>query len=241
VQNEQLYSVICDHLGTPRELLDVEGTVVWSVSYKAWGKVEEVHVGEVDCPIRFQGQWADEESGLYYTRSRYYEPQGSHFISPDLIGLLGGLNIYLYAINPTNWSDPFGFASSHLFRGDNNYSGGPVGRPLGSSADVTTPWDHVRKESNQTSIFTSFSTTRNSTKKFASENNIVKVSLSDINDLQQRGIIKVHSPDDVAEMMRNHPDRRVRKDANNVRQIMQKNNEVLIEGEIPESVITKCK
>jgi len=239
VQNNQLYSVICDHLATPRELVDSEGNIVWSVSYSAWGKIEPFKSDKIDCPILFQGQWFDQESGLYYTRARYYEPQCGRFISPDPIGLLGNLNIYLYVINPIMWVDPFGLASSYLFRGDDNYSGGSVGKPLGSSADITTPWDHVRKESNKTSIFTSFATTRKSTKKFSSGNNTSKVSLSDINNLQKEGVIKVYGPDDVAKMMKNHPDKRVRKDANNVKQIMKKNNEVLIEGEIPESVI-KC-
>ena len=29
----------CDHLGTPQELTDEEGKLVWSVNYAAWGKV----------------------------------------------------------------------------------------------------------------------------------------------------------------------------------------------------------
>jgi RHS repeat-associated protein len=62
----------------------------------------------VDCPIRFQGQWADEESGLCYNRFRYYEAQSGHYISLDSIGLVGGLNTYLYGANPINWLDPFG-------------------------------------------------------------------------------------------------------------------------------------
>jgi RHS repeat-associated protein len=126
VQNEQLYSVICDHLGTPRELLDIEGKVVWSVSYKAWGEVDEVQVKEVECPIRFPGQWADEESGLHYNRFRYYEAQSGRFVSADPIGLLGSLNIHAYALNPVNWVDPFGLTNicekkiKLLQTGDNN-------------------------------------------------------------------------------------------------------------------------
>lgn len=40
------------------------------------------------CPIRFQGQWEDAESGLYYNRFRYYEPLAGQYASPDPIGLL---------------------------------------------------------------------------------------------------------------------------------------------------------
>jgi len=110
VQNNQLYSVICDHLGTPRELVDIEGNIVWSVSYKAWGEIEQVESQEVYCPIRFQGQWFDEESRLYYNRFRYYDPQDGRFISPDPIRLVGGINTFLYGINPIGWMDPFGLS-----------------------------------------------------------------------------------------------------------------------------------
>ncbi|QGQ70270.1 RHS repeat-associated core domain-containing protein [Halomonas sp. PA16-9] len=47
-------------------------------------------------PIRLQGQWHDEESGLYYNRHRYYDPQQGRYISQDPIGLRGGTNLYGY-------------------------------------------------------------------------------------------------------------------------------------------------
>nr|WP_275366857.1 RHS repeat-associated core domain-containing protein [Xenorhabdus bovienii] len=53
------------------------------------------------------GQYADKESGLCY---RYYAPETGQYISPDPIGLLGGLNPYGYVHNPTEWVDPFGLA-----------------------------------------------------------------------------------------------------------------------------------
>jgi len=31
----------CDHLGTPQELTDHEGSVAWSAQYKAWGEARE--------------------------------------------------------------------------------------------------------------------------------------------------------------------------------------------------------
>ncbi|WP_366523435.1 RHS repeat-associated core domain-containing protein [uncultured Microbulbifer sp.] len=37
------------------------------------------------CPKRFQGQWVDEETGLYYNRFRYYGPQATQYMSPDSI------------------------------------------------------------------------------------------------------------------------------------------------------------
>ena len=46
--------------------------------------------GDTDQPIRFQGQYHDEESGLYYNRYRYYAPKLGRYVSQDPIGLLGG-------------------------------------------------------------------------------------------------------------------------------------------------------
>jgi RHS repeat-associated protein len=54
-------------------------------------------------PIRFQGQYLDEETGLHYNRFRYYDPAAGRFISRDPIGLLGGLNLHQYAPNTTAW------------------------------------------------------------------------------------------------------------------------------------------
>ncbi|WP_249126908.1 RHS repeat-associated core domain-containing protein, partial [Aeromonas popoffii] len=58
--------------------------------------------------LRFQGQYFDAETGLHYNRHRYYQPETGRFITPDPIGLAGGLNNYQYAPNPTGWVDPLG-------------------------------------------------------------------------------------------------------------------------------------
>ena len=108
LQDGEIFSVITDHIGSPREMLDQTGKVVWRAISKSWGIVDEFAVQEVDCPIRFPGQWFDNESGLHYNLHRYYDPNSGHFICLDPIGLFGGLNEYIYADNPVNWIDPFG-------------------------------------------------------------------------------------------------------------------------------------
>nr|WP_052170363.1 glycohydrolase toxin TNT-related protein [Massilia sp. JS1662] len=105
----------CDHLGTPQELTDCEGKVAWSAQYKAWGQAKEAiseaaHKARIQNPIRFQGQYFDEETGLHYNRHRYYDPHAGRFISRDPIGLLGGLNLHQYAPNPTGWLDTLGLS-----------------------------------------------------------------------------------------------------------------------------------
>ncbi|MET3392753.1 RHS repeat-associated protein [Variovorax sp. 1140] len=107
----------CDHLGTPQELTDHEGSIAWSAQYKAWGEAREA-ISEAGRragfrnPIRFQGQYWDEETGLHYNRYRYYDPQVGRFISSDPIKLLGGLNVFAYAKNSTAFIDPLGLATA---------------------------------------------------------------------------------------------------------------------------------
>jgi RHS repeat-associated protein len=106
--------VITDVAGCPRELIDSLGQVVISLHCDAWGtigSIRDLSEGKVCCPIRFQGQWFDEESGLHFNRFRYYDPIAARFISPDPARLIAGLNLYAYAPNPLGWIDPLGLVN----------------------------------------------------------------------------------------------------------------------------------
>ncbi|AZL74244.1 RHS repeat-associated core domain-containing protein [Pseudomonas oryziphila] len=104
----------CDHLGTPQELTDEQGNVVWYAHYTAWGEVREerterARLQGVSNPIRFQGQYQDPETALHYNRYRYYEPKMARYVSRDPIGMQGGMNVYSYANNaPVMRADPLG-------------------------------------------------------------------------------------------------------------------------------------
>ena len=89
-----------DHIGTPREITNSKPEVVWSARFKTYGALALAAVTEVDNPLRFQGQYCDEETGLHYNRHRYYDPECGQFTTQDPIGLLGGMNAYQYAPNP---------------------------------------------------------------------------------------------------------------------------------------------
>ena len=130
LENDQLYSVVTDHLGTPKEMVDRYGRIAWRADYSAWGEVRKQSQGKIDCPLRFPGQWLDIESGLYYNRFRYYEPNSARYISADPIKLMGGMNIYGYTYAPTIFSDPFGLVINTT--GDRThitYRGTKGGRP----------------------------------------------------------------------------------------------------------------
>ncbi|VEF10077.1 Rhs family protein [Pseudomonas fluorescens] len=104
-----------DHLGTPLELTDYSGEIVWSAQYDAYGKVAALTLAAdeyLDQPLRFQGQYFDAESGLHYNRHRYYDPRLGRYLTPDPVKLAGGLNQYRYVPNPTGWVDPLGLSCS---------------------------------------------------------------------------------------------------------------------------------
>ncbi|RZI59902.1 MAG: hypothetical protein EOP14_03335, partial [Pseudomonas sp.] len=110
----KLYYFHTDQIGTPLEMTDVDGQIVWQVTYKAWGEVETLAVNEVEQNLRFQGQYFDDETHLHYNTFRYYDPAVGRFITQDPIGLLGGFNLYQYGPNTTGWIDPFGLCKSSV-------------------------------------------------------------------------------------------------------------------------------
>lgn len=120
---DSAYSIISDYLGTPVEAYDEEGKKVWERELDIYGRVmnrlKDKYgrsidlVGEDDfIPFRYQGQYEDRETGLYYNRFRYYSPSDGCYTQPDPIGLAGG-NPTLYGyVGDTNWwMDPFGLYS----------------------------------------------------------------------------------------------------------------------------------
>ena len=110
----EVFSYVVDKVGVPKELIDREGRVTWSAAHSAWGRVTETYVAPersgraVESPFRLLGQYADEETGLCYTRLRYFDWQTGRWCSPDPIGLLGGPNVYAFGGAPSDVVDPFG-------------------------------------------------------------------------------------------------------------------------------------
>lgn len=96
-----------DHLGTPRKGSNQSGLSVWSWDSDAFGVGNPT--GSRAVNLRMAGQYADDESGLFYNWNRYYNPSTGRYISSDPIGLAGGLNTFAYvSANPVMFVDPEG-------------------------------------------------------------------------------------------------------------------------------------
>ncbi|MCA9644627.1 MAG: hypothetical protein KC492_28245, partial [Myxococcales bacterium] len=95
-------------IGTPDELVGAAGAVLAELDRRAWGRTEPLDGARASTPLRFQGQYEDAETGLFYNRFRYYDPAAGLYLSPDPLGLDGGLRAYGYGDNPTGWIDPLG-------------------------------------------------------------------------------------------------------------------------------------
>ena len=107
--DEAFYAIITDLVGTPSELVTTDGTIVWHPDASLWGRtISTATVPGLDCPLRFPGQYLDEETGLHYNLNRYYDPDTAAYITPDPLGLTPAPNDHTYVDNPLTWIDPLG-------------------------------------------------------------------------------------------------------------------------------------
>ncbi|MHC1725110.1 MAG: RHS repeat domain-containing protein [Syntrophobacteraceae bacterium] len=72
-----------DHLGGLSVITNSDGDVAQKAAYYPFG--QQINPGAATdlLPYRFTGQELDTETGLYYYKSRYYDPMIGRFISPD--------------------------------------------------------------------------------------------------------------------------------------------------------------
>ncbi len=114
-QGLEYYFYQNDHLGTPQKLVAMNGAVVWSATYTAFGDAV-VDVSTVTNNLRFPGQYYDAETGLFYNGFRYYEPGIGRYLQTDPIGFLGkDVNWYEYTGNNSiNRKDFLGLSSHAL-------------------------------------------------------------------------------------------------------------------------------
>lgn len=128
-----------DGIGTPEHLVDGSGKVVGTLERTTWG---EVTAKGIDTPIRFYGQYEDEETGLYYNRYRYYDPDTGRYISEDPAGGLPDLNQYRYCTNPVGGVDPLGLQHQATY----SFTPGNGSAPTRSGSVDSTFCDDTRED-----------------------------------------------------------------------------------------------
>ena len=112
------YAYVKNLQGDVIAILDADGNVVVSYAYDAWG----MPIGKSGTlaetlgtlnPFRYRGYVFDEETGLYYLRSRYYNPWWGRFINSDVLLCISktskSINQFAYcANNPVIYCDDAG-------------------------------------------------------------------------------------------------------------------------------------
>jgi RHS repeat-associated protein len=115
VNTSKIYYYLNDRLGTPQIMTDDTGIIVWEASYKPFGEATVNPMSTMENNFRFPGQYYDEETGLHYNYHRYYNPRTGRYLTPDPIGLDGGVNLYVYVLsNPVNWFDIIGLSRGEM-------------------------------------------------------------------------------------------------------------------------------
>ena len=113
ITNGKHYSIITDHLGTPIEVYNQEGELIWEREQDLYGNSRQGFAKEnFRCPFKYQGQYYDSEVELCYNRFRYYHPETGRYISEDPIKLLGGFNVFAYVSDTNAWVDLLGLEGS---------------------------------------------------------------------------------------------------------------------------------
>jgi RHS repeat-associated protein len=116
-----------DWLGSTRYTSDATGnSFPAAMRFDAYG--QRSATGGTDpyhsTDLQFAGSWgyqtewgngaSDPGLGLQYLEQRYYDSATGRFISPDPIGIAGGLNLYLYPTDPVGGVDPTGLAPFYV-------------------------------------------------------------------------------------------------------------------------------
>jgi len=119
--NGSWYYYIYNAHGDVVGLVNEAGTVVNTYEYTPWGEIRN-ESETVDNPIKYAGEYYDDELGMIYLRARYYNPKVGRFTSHDIeegeISNPLDMNRYVYCRNnPIKYVDPTGKSATEVLKG----------------------------------------------------------------------------------------------------------------------------
>ncbi|MFQ9482640.1 MAG: RHS repeat-associated core domain-containing protein [Oscillospiraceae bacterium] len=100
----ETYYYILNLQGDVVQIIDANGVMQAEYVYSPWGEIisTEGDLAEIN-PLRYRGYYYDSETGFYYLRSRYYDPENHRFINADCIAkteyLSISTNVFVYCLN----------------------------------------------------------------------------------------------------------------------------------------------
>ena len=176
--NGTIYTYVQNLQGDIVGILDNTGNLVVEYKYDAWGKPLSTTGSLADTlgirnPFRYRGYVYDEESGLYYLRSRYYNPAVGRFTNADgTIGEFAGLkthNLYGYCLSdPICRNDASGNTSTDAYefylraaQADGPYAAGDIIGVIGALGILAygAILKHINKSRTKTKTKTQAETT----------------------------------------------------------------------------------
>ena len=99
-----------DQTNTPKIMTNSTAGIGWSWNPDPWGNNSATLPSNYNG--RFPGQYYDSQTGNMQNWMRDFDPQTGRYLQSDPIGLRGGINSYIYALNnPERYFDPYGLAT----------------------------------------------------------------------------------------------------------------------------------
>ena len=127
-------------------------------------------------------------------------------------------------------------SSKFVYRGDDYYISGSIGEPLDQADQTKRAQEavfHIRNSRSKTKRYTSFTLSKVIAGKFTKRRRIRKVAWVVLKKLESEGRIRILTPDDTYNLIKSNGNKRISRLAHDMKMIMEKNREILIEGEIP--------